>query len=289
MGAGMAGIMLGATVASLILSRWLPEASWQGFGALAATWTGGSFNMLAIQTALNIPGTRFAPLILVDALIAYSWMAVLMALSPQHQAFTQWLRATPLQFTPPTTATEPRATPHQLRALVLGLMLAVGLAWGSQWIAGRLPAGGVVTSTAGWTVIVVTTAALGLSLAPAVRRLAESVTPAGYALLYVVLAALGAQASVRALLATPAWLLAGLSVVAVHAVTLLGVGRLVRVPFALLATASQANIGGVVSAPLVAAVYDRRLVPVGLLLALAGNGLGTYVGLLVAYVCRTLG
>jgi len=54
----------------------------------------------------------------------------------------------------------------------------------------------------------------------------------------------------------------------------------------MLATASQANIGGLVSAPLVGAVYHQSLAPVGLLLAMAGNALGTYAGMLAAWLSR---
>ena len=66
------------------------------------------------------------------------------------------------------------------------------------------------------------------------------------------------------------------------------VGRLRRLPLFLLATASQANIGGLVSAPLVAAVYQPHLASVGLLMALLGNLLGTYLGLLSAHLGRVV-
>ena len=82
------------------------------------------------------------------------------------------------------------------------------------------------------------------------------------------------------------WLAVGAGWMVIHASLLMLGGRLLRVPWAVLATASQANVGGVVSAPLVAAVYDRRLMPVGLLLAVAGNACGTYLGLLAAAIGR---
>jgi len=47
------------------------------------------------------------------------------------------------------------------------------------------------------------------------------------------------------------------------------------------ATASQANIGGPVSAPVVAAAYQPSLAVVGLLMAIIGNILGTFGGLFV--------
>jgi uncharacterized membrane protein len=62
--------------------------------------------------------------------------------------------------------------------------------------------------------------------------------------------------------------------------------RLTRTPLCLLATASQANIGGPASTPVVAAIYEPALAPVGLLLGVFGNVIGTYCGLLCAPLCR---
>jgi uncharacterized membrane protein len=55
---------------------------------------------------------------------------------------------------------------------------------------------------------------------------------------------------------------------------------------ALLAAASQANVGGPASAPVVAGIYHPELAPVGLLLAVGGNILGTFLGIAVSQVCR---
>ena len=106
--------------------------------------------------------------------------------------------------------------------------------------------------------------------------------------LLILLTSIGARASLQGFLHAPWFLVAGITAVMVHAGMLWMVGRLIRGSFGLIATVSQANIGGVVSAPLVAAAYDRHLIPVGLLLAVFGNIMGTYCGLLTAYLCRTI-
>jgi uncharacterized membrane protein len=61
-------------------------------------------------------------------------------------------------------------------------------------------------------------------------------------------------------------------------------GRLLKVPMFLIATSSQANIGGVVSAPIIATVYQKSLAPVGLLMGVLGNIIGIYFGLLTAWI-----
>ncbi|MDD2702885.1 MAG: DUF819 family protein [Candidatus Omnitrophica bacterium] len=81
-------------------------------------------------------------------------------------------------------------------------------------------------------------------------------------------------------------ILAGFCIVIIHGVIVLGVSRLIRAPLFLTVVSSQANLGGVASAPVVAGVYQPHLSYVGLLLAVFGNIIGTYVGIITGYVCR---
>ena len=61
-----------------------------------------------------------------------------------------------------------------------------------------------------------------------------------------------------------------------------------RAPLFFLGAASQACVGGYSSAPLVAAIYHPAMAPVGLLLAVLGNVVGTYLGLAVAQLLSGL-
>jgi uncharacterized membrane protein len=54
----------------------------------------------------------------------------------------------------------------------------------------------------------------------------------------------------------------------------------------LAAAASQANVGGVASAPIVAEVYQPGSAAVGLLMAILGNVIGTYLGIVTGQICR---
>ena len=137
-----------------------------------------------------------------------------------------------------------------------------------------------------WAIILASMFGLILSMTPA-RRLARFGTHSvGYGMLFFVLAAIGAMADLTELASVPILVLAGLVWVLIHGIFLLTAGRLLRAPLALIATASQANIGGVVSAPVVAEVYQTGLAPVALLLGVLGNVLGTYLGLCCAALCQ---
>ena len=285
---GILGIVAGGPLALWALRAQLPAEAWKGVGALAATWTGGSMNMLAVRMVLNIPDPVFAPLIVVDALIAYGWMACLVAAKGWEPRLNRWLGAPesdhPVFHEPPASLTRAGARRDQLFGIALALILYAVCRWSAR----HFSTISLVTSTTGWTVLLVTTGALALSCLPSVRRAGGAIEPLGYPCLYLVLAALGAQASFSALLSTPVWVLVGLSCLIVHVSVLAIGGRLLRIPVNLLATASQANVGGAVSAPLVGAVYHPSLAPVGLLLAISANAVGTYIGLGTAGLCRWL-
>lgn len=283
--AGTVGIVTGAVAGLAIVGGSLPANAWKGAGGLAGTWSGGTMNLLSLRAILEIPESLFAPLVVIDAMIAYSWMALLVAGAGFQGPVDRWLRATSVIDT--THAPDASGASQSTgRTLVLSALAACGIALGARLAAGALPTSSLVSSATGWTVLLVTTIALGCSFLPPVRRLGDSSALLGYPCLYLVLAATGAQAQVDALLDTPAWILLGVIVVLVHGTILLVAGRIWKIPLGILATASQSNIGGLVSGPLVGAIYHRTLAPVGLLLAVAGGALGTYVGLLAATLCR---
>jgi uncharacterized membrane protein len=106
----------------------------------------------------------------------------------------------------------------------------------------------------------------------------------GYAALYLLLAAIGAQADLKAVLDAPMFLATGMVWIAIHAAILLAVARLMRAPLFFFATGSMANVGGAASAPVVAGVYHPALAPVGLLMAVGGYILGIYAALGCAWL-----
>src|SRR5262249_12642382 len=90
---GALGIALGAVGAYAIFARWLPPETWKGIGALSASWIGGSANMLAVKEGLHAPDAVFAPMVIVDTVITYSWMGLLVALSSWQDSWDRWVKA----------------------------------------------------------------------------------------------------------------------------------------------------------------------------------------------------
>ena len=125
-----------------------------------------------------------------------------------------------------------------------------------------------------------------LSLTPAAKLEKFGASRWGYLCLYLLLAAMGSKARLQYIFQAPLFIVMAYTWVLIHAVILVVYGYMFRVPMFFLATASQANIGGTASTPIVAGVYQPRLATLGLLLAIAGNVVGTYCGYLIAQACR---
>ena len=63
---GTAGVMVGGVVSYVIVSGWLPEDSWKGFGALAGSWIGGTANMLATKEMLEASDAQLGLAVVAD-------------------------------------------------------------------------------------------------------------------------------------------------------------------------------------------------------------------------------
>ena len=93
---------------------------------------------------------------------------------------------------------------------------------------------------------------------------------------------------VEGLATAPLFVAVGFSVLALHVLLLVLAAKLFRFDLHLCGIASLAQIGGVATAPVLAATYSRALVPAAVLLATLGLVLGTAVGLTMAGVLSGL-
>ncbi len=84
----------------------------------------------------------------------------------------------------------------------------------------------------------------------------------------------------------PALVLIGAVWMLFHASTIMLVRRWLKAPIFFAAVGSQANVGGAASAPIVASAFHPSMAPVGVLLAVGGYVLGTYAGLVCAFLLR---
>ena len=289
---GAAGTMAGAVLSFALFKPLIGEEFWSGFGALSASWTGGSANMISVKEALSVPDAVFAPMVIVDTVVPYLWMGIMIAMVGLQPAFDRWNRSDRTVLDRLGEHVVKHLATHVSRRTFAGIALSLGVAFAGSatayLLARRLPQIPDVATSYTWTILIVSIIGIALSFSR-VRNLERSgATRTGYDLLYFVLTAIGAKASVAGLGPALVLIAAGLVIVSVHAAVLLVGARILRAPMFLVAAASQANMGGVASAPLVAEVYHPGLASVGLLLAILGNIVGTWLGILAAQICRMM-
>jgi uncharacterized membrane protein len=290
---GAAGIMVGAAVSFALFKSFIGPQFWSGFGALSASWTGGSANMIAVKEALSVPDPVFAPMVIVDTVVPYLWMGFMIAIVGLQPAFDRWNRSNRAtldhlgeQVVEYLASSGGRRTPT---GIIVSLCVAFAGGGVAYLIARELPQVRDMLTTYTWTIMVVTVIGILLSFSPARTLERSGASRTGYDLLYFVLTAIGAKASVANIGSAIVLIAAGIVIVAIHAVFLLVGARIMKAPMFIVAAASQANVGGVASAPVVAEVYHPGLASVGLLLAILGNIVGTWLGILAAQMCRMIG
>ncbi len=289
---GSLGMMVGTiTVFSLFRQR-LGDDFWAGFACLSASWTGGSANMIAVKEALGTPDSIFLPMVVVDTIVPYVWMAILVGVSSFQMFYDRWNQSENKILQQWKQKGSSLSSSHRLKLKIVPtfFILCIGFMGASfaKLAAGFLPMIKDVISPYAWTIILVSILGILLSLTPLRKLENYGVSRIGYFILYFVLTSIGAKANLSQLGSTFLLIMAGFLIVFIHAVILLLFSRIFKIPMFLVAVASQANIGGVASAPVVAEIYQPGLASVGLLLAILGNIVGTYFGIVSGQLCYFL-
>jgi uncharacterized membrane protein len=180
------------------------------------------------------------------------------------------------------------ARPANLGEMFLILALGLGTTAAVTWIATFLPDIGEIINGFTWVVCIVTALGVAFSFTRLRRLEGAGASVMGSVFLYLLVAAIGASAHFGGVLKNLPLLAVGALWMAIHAGIMLAVRRFLGAPVFFLAVGSQANVGGAASAPVVAAAFHPALAPVGVLLAVLGYVLGTYAGLVTAFLLRAV-
>ncbi|MCZ6835046.1 MAG: DUF819 family protein [Planctomycetota bacterium] len=247
-------------------------------------------------------------MVIVDVGVANIWMGILLFSAGHQRRIDKWSGADTSSIDELKTrliAFEKKVTRVPSLADIM-MILAFGFAgaWlsfiGGQWLAETIviengglafhvtnaqKAAASLDTTAAlsattWKFILVTTLGIGLSYTRARNLEGAGASKIGSAMLYLLIACIGAGASFTKVAEAPGLIIVGAIWLFIHIVIMLVVGKLIKAPMFFIAVGSQSNIGGAASAPVVASAFHPALAPVGALLAVAGYVLGTYAGLL---------
>ncbi len=137
-----------------------------------------------------------------------------------------------------------------------------------------------------WLIIIATTIGLLLSFTKARKLEGIGASKWGTIFLYFLVATIGMKMNLMEIGQNIGLFLVGIIWMFFHVLIMIIVGRLIKSPFLFVAVGSQANIGGVASASLVVSAFSTFLAPVGVLLAVLGYAIGTYGGIIAAYIMQ---
>lgn len=303
---GTVGIVIGGPIALLLVSIIEPsligvngpDAVWRGMTTLAGSWIGGGANQAAMKEIYAVGGNIFSVMVTVDVIVANIWMAVLLFMASKAKEIDARTGADTSAIEALKDKVEKYHAENARIPNLRDLMLIVAVGFGITGIA-HMAADFLgpffeanypwtkdysLTSKFFWLVVIVTTIGLAMSFSPVRHLEAAGASKVASAFLYILVATIGLHMDVSKVLDTPLYFLVGIIWMLVHAGFMLLVAKLIKAPLFYMAVGSQANVGGAASAPVVAAAFHPALAPVGVLLAVFGYALGTYM----AWLCGQL-
>lgn len=300
---GTVGIVIGGPVSLLLVSIIEPsligvdgpDAVWRGMTTLAGSWIGGGANQAAMKEIYEVGGNIFSVMVTVDVIVANIWMAVLLFMASKAKEIDAKTGADTSAIETLKNKVEKYHAENARIPNLRDLMLIVAVGFGITGVA-HIAADFLgpffeanypwtedysFTSKFFWLVVIVTTIGLAMSFSPVRHLEAAGASKVASAFLYILVATIGLHMDVSKVLDTPLYFLVGIIWMIVHAGFMLLVAKLIKAPLFYMAVGSQANVGGAASAPVVAAAFHPALAPVGVLLAVFGYVLGTYM----AWIC----
>lgn len=307
---GTLGVIIGGPIAIMFIS-WLmpdvigasPDELWRGLSCIAGSWIGGGPNQAAMKEVFQVQENLFGTMVVIDVIVANIWMAFLLYGAGKTAALDRWFKAD-------TSAIE--SLKHKISAyrasieripVTLDLFILMAFTFGgvalSHWGADVLVPWftsfkadlqawrmDTLMDKFFWVVVIATT--YGLVMAMTKFRKLEGVGASkwGSIFIYILVATIGMKMNLREVFQNLGLFAIGIVWMIIHGGLLFIVAYLIKAPFFYFAVGSQANIGGAASAPVVASAFSPSLAPVGVLLAVLGYALGTYGGIICAYMMK---
>jgi uncharacterized membrane protein len=304
------GVMLAAPLAILItyalfpsLVTVPPDDLWRGLGTIAASWIGGGANQTAVKEILGVSSDLFGTMVVIDVLVGNLWLAVLLLLVSRDAGINRWFKGDTSAIEALEEKVNRFGSSVERIPTTTDIFVMMAIAFGGVGLAHLLS--GLIVPSLGvfeesfkkihleslvngffWIILIATAVGIVLSFTPLRKLEGAGASRWGSFFLYIMVATIGAQMNLGSVSEHLGLFVIGLIWITLHGVFLVIVAKWIKAPFFFTAVGSQANIGGAASAPIVASAFNPALAPVGVLLAVLGLTIGTYGGLLCAYLMQ---
>ncbi|MCU0469827.1 MAG: DUF819 family protein [Arcicella sp.] len=302
--AGSVGVVVGGPISLWIVKQISPETvageMWRGLATIAGSWIGGSANQTALKEVFNPSAEIFSQAIAIDVITAELWLALLLFGVANAPKLDKWIGAETTAVDEIREKIEREYMNNQRNASFNDLLLILFVGFGTTALA-YVCADAIVpfiennfpnlkkfslTSTSFWVISLVTL--FGILLSKTRLREIEKVGASkfGSLFLFILIATIGMKMDILAVLEKPQLLLVGVIWMFFHGIFTFLAAYVTKAPYFFTAVGSQANVGGAASASVVAAAFHPSLASVGVLLAILGYALGTYLGYLTGLMMQ---
>lgn len=282
-------IGIGFIVTYAIFKGYYEGETWKAFAALAGSWMGGTGNMVAIQGALNVPDSKLGYTLLMDSINYSIWVMFLLWLISFAPKFNKWTKADTKLID--EIGAKLQEDSDKMRKEIefadliglLGLSLIVSAL--STYLGSLCPQGEFLSGST-WTVLIATVCGIVCAMTPIAKI--PGASQISNVMLYTIVGLIASRANFAELTQAPIYIISGFCILGIHFLVLTIVAKLLKLDLFTCGVASLANIGGVASAPILAAAYSEALIPIGVLMALLGYIIGTGGGLMVGRILSIL-
>lgn len=301
---GMFGIVIGGPIAVWIVSLFAPDVvtgeAWKALATLAGSWIGGGANQAALYAIFEPDAGDFSATIAVDVFVAYGWMALLIYGASQAHRLNKYFKADNSSVDALTERMALIAKTNARNPEPKDLFIMVGLAFGAVAIAHFLS--GIISSSVQehaphlaqfsltskffWLIVITTILGVGLSFTRARSYEGAGASKIATVFLYILIASIGMQMDIFAILQNPGLFVVGIIWILIHAILLFFVAKLIKAPFFFFAMGSMGNIGGVASASATAAAFHPALISVAVIISVCSYAIGTYAGYLTGILMQ---
>lgn len=309
------GTIAGVVVSHLAFGDLIGPESWKLTGQLTASYIGGGENAVAVGKELQVSEALFSSTFAADNIVTAVWMLV--CLSGPVGLGRFFSTATPFEISDaPKEHSKPFTNAEFLPSVFYSLSIAGIILLCGQWVAayvrsapwlgtvfGSLDSaflsvvpldpefapGTFLKYILGVKIIWVTTFALIVAQTPLKKHFKVSFL-LGMLIFNYFFFSMGAISSLKEVMDYgPRVFVFVTTIVAVHGVIVLGVGKLIHANLPKLLTASQATIGGPATAAALAEANNwPHLVIPGVLMGILGYATANYIGFIIAFLMKAI-
>ena len=253
----------------------------QSFGTWTASFTGGIENLYAVAGAVGLSDENLANVLLLINLIFRPWMTILIVMVPFAARFNKWTGGKPEEIDVIASRLDETKREKQIpTSLDLFMIMGVGLVIVAFGFHMGDFLGALIRAVPAqvWLYLMVT--AIGVIIGTTTEfGYINGLELIGGTLAIFALSVSSSNVDLRSFANAGVFFLSGVTVLLIHVIIMFLVAKLMKVDLCTLGIASIANIGGVSSAPVVAAAYGKSYQSISVIMAAIGSMIGTFVGL----------